>query len=590
LRSGEGFTLVEVMAALSVFAIITLGVIPLMLSAIRGSAVSRSFTVGKNVALEAMERARGLPYFVDYPTQKGYVTTSGSVRKVDLLDMYFPSYEPSGTYITPCPSSGLPNPACPRTLPAGYSVEFRARFVTPKKVTTAGITKETYDLKTPNTNYKWNPEPYANEDAAPADLLELTVQSSWTFGGEVRDFEVTSIIGDRAFKATTVRGKGTVDFAIQVATHYTAADGTKTQLNALGGMSESRIVTRTASVADQSVQSADIRLLTVPPDPSQTATEVAAIDGAESFGHAPPDAIPAADAQLPEAMDTTAGIDATETEDLKVSVSQELPTATGSFFYPVSGGSERHFWVNGQAGPDNLTGLQLDNSQDLVSFRPRANESLSGGTAATTTPVATLSRRVETTATVGFGRLRILKALGATGINGTVPNSGSTITSEQAVVVIDDFTASVSCKSTAATSGGNAALATKSWSAKLYYWADKKPENNIPDGEYQEVLLSSSAGTDPLSGIGPSNNPLVYDGPTPVQDVYLFKDGSKAGYLQSWSSLVGQTTNVNATGRVTQASIDGAVRIVTAPTNTLESDSSISVTLGKLSCEATDHR
>jgi hypothetical protein len=54
--------------------------------------------------------------------------------------------------------------------------------------------------------------------------------------------------------------------------------------------------------------------------------------------------------------------------------------------------------------------------------------------------------------------------------------------------------------------------------------------------------------------------------------------------------LVGQTTNVNATGRVTQASVDGAVRIVTAPTNTLEGDSSISVTLGKLSCEATDQR
>ena len=64
IRGQLGLTLVETMAALLVFALVTLGTFPLLASALRGGNLSRSGTVGKNLAQEALERIRGLPYFV----------------------------------------------------------------------------------------------------------------------------------------------------------------------------------------------------------------------------------------------------------------------------------------------------------------------------------------------------------------------------------------------------------------------------------------------------------------------------------------------------------------------------------------------
>ncbi|HEX2196941.1 MAG TPA: type II secretion system protein, partial [Actinomycetota bacterium] len=58
-RREGGFTLVETLAAMMIFSLVTLGTTPLLLSSIRGATLSGSFTVGKNLASEAMERVRG---------------------------------------------------------------------------------------------------------------------------------------------------------------------------------------------------------------------------------------------------------------------------------------------------------------------------------------------------------------------------------------------------------------------------------------------------------------------------------------------------------------------------------------------------
>ncbi len=80
----RGFTLIEVMAALVVFSLMTLGIVPLLLSSMKGSELSQSYAIGKNLAVEAMERVRGLPYYVKFDTQK-------DGRPIDLLDLYYPS-------------------------------------------------------------------------------------------------------------------------------------------------------------------------------------------------------------------------------------------------------------------------------------------------------------------------------------------------------------------------------------------------------------------------------------------------------------------------------------------------------------------
>ncbi|CAN5151390.1 hypothetical protein BH20ACT22_BH20ACT22_13030 [soil metagenome] len=603
----DGFTLIEVIVALSIFLITMVGVMPLLVGSVRGASLSRSYTVGKNVALEAMERARGFPYYVDFPTQKGYTANVAPFRKVDLLDLYFPSFDSSGTYTTTCSASGSANPACPRSLPAGYSLEYKARFVKAVKSTVDGVQQETYATVTAPTTYRWDPpDPYTLLDAAPTQIVELVVTSKWNYNGAPRSFSLQSIIGEREFGKVTVRGIARVDYGLKVTTTYTDSSGNKSKLNAVAGIAESRVGTKTASTADQTARVGEMKLTEAPED-IPPANE---IEGAVSVLHAAPDTLPAGSSagaatlvHPDPAIGDIAGLEGTFTTNLKASVSEELPTATGSFGYsaPASPtGSERLFWVSGKVGALNATNLRLDNSAGLVTFRARggAVPTLTGGTSATTTPVTNpATRRVETVAQTAFGRLRILPLVSGNFMSGgfdSVEDAAGTVTTERAVVYIDDFTANATCKSTRATTGGNAATASRSWSAKLYYLKDILPEDNLPRARYNSLTLSSTNGSDPLAAFSASNtNPLVFDGQTPAQDVYLFEPSSGLGYLQSWSSLVGSGTPApSSAGAVTQAATDGAIRVNTTAVNpgVGTNDSTISIQVGKLSCVSEDRR
>ena len=77
----RGFTLIEVLAALVVFSLITLGIVPLLASSMKAATLARTGTVAKNAGLKAMEHARDLPYYISYAAQN---------KRVDILDMYFP--------------------------------------------------------------------------------------------------------------------------------------------------------------------------------------------------------------------------------------------------------------------------------------------------------------------------------------------------------------------------------------------------------------------------------------------------------------------------------------------------------------------
>lgn|GEM_PF-1937619 len=605
----DGFTLIEVIVALSIFLITMVGVIPLLVGSVRGASLSRSYTVGKNVALEAMERSRGFPYYVDYPTQKGYTANVAPFRKVDLLDLYFPNlvvasgYNSSlKTYTTTCAASASTNPACPRSLPAGYSLEYQARFVEAVKSTVGGVQQETYSTVAPPTGYRWDPpDPYAPLDVAPTQIVELVVTSKWNYNGAPRSFSLQSIIGEREFGKVTVRGVAKVDYGIKVTTTLTDSSAAKSQLSAVAGIAESRVGTKTASTADQTVRAGEMELIEAPED----VPPPNAIEGALSILHAAPDTLPAGDSAAAVTLvhpdpviGSVAGLEGSFTSNLAASVSSELPTATGNFGFsaPVAPtGSERLFWVSGKLGPLNAANQRLDNSTGLVTFRARGGgvPTLSGGTSATTTPVTSATRRVETVAQAAFGRLRILPIV-ANSFTSVFDASG-TVTSERAAVYIDDFTATASCKSTRTTTGGNPATASRSWSAKLYYLKDIAPEDNLAEARYQLVTLSSTNGSDPLAAFSASGtNPLVFDGSTPAQDVYLFEQESptRLGYLQSWSSLIGAAPAPSATGSVTRAAIDGAIRVITTPVNpgSATNDSSLSIQVGKLSCVSEDRR
>jgi len=593
----SGFTLVETLAAITLFTVMTLGIVPLLASSIKGASLSRSYTAGKNVTVEAMERARGLPFFVDYPTQKAYSPGMLTPRRVDLLDLYLPAAASGasaggggtysgGTYTTICTSTTGSNLACPRDLPARYTIEFRAAFVEPVAV---GSTEQ-YVVAVPPSTYKWNPEPYASQDLPFRRLVRFTVITKWSYGGEQKKVELSGLIGDREFGTLTVAGQSGVGYAVQASTQFTnEATGQKTKLTGIAGIADSSIETKAQSSANQSATAARITMSDLPVGGTGDVIESPPVEGATSSIHAPPDSTPSGASVGPrttthELFGDVGGIDGTTTSDLKVSVSQELPVARGSFGFPAPEGSERLFYIESQLGPDNSTALRLDSAEGLLKFTKRGSGTISGSTSAETTPVNSASRSVQTTATAAFERLRLLSTSFINGVitdaNGPAPH--------RSLVVINQFQASVSCKATASSVS---AAGTKSWSATLYFWIDDAPNDDVVAGSYRRIDLSSSLGADPLATYGPSaTNPVVFDAPLGQEDIYLFQGGGKKGYLQSWSSTLGETSSVSADGRVVRASLPEAIRIVSAPTDSRYPESALIVQIGKLSCEAQDQR
>lgn len=600
-RTGDsGFTLIEVLASISVFALMTLGMVPLLASSIKGTSISRSYTASKNVAVEALERARGLPFFVDFPTQKAFSSDPANVRRVDLLDLYLPAAASgssdrgggtysAGTYTTTCTSTTA-NLACPRDLPARYTVEFQAQFVRPVAVGSV----ERYEVVVPTSGsdgYRWNPDPYAQQDQPVTRMVRLIVTTSWNYGGAPKSVELTGIIGDREFGRVTVAGTSTVDYVVHASTQYTNdSTGQKTDVTGVVGSADSDIETKTQSTADQTATAARISTTDLPIDDDDEAAVPVRTDGATSALHAPPDSTPSgASVGVRSAVHApfgeVAGIDGTTTSGLRVSVAQDLPTATGTSRFSAPTGGERLFYMLGQIGPDNSSGLRLNGNAGLVNFAPRGSGTIAASSSAATTSVTSGSRSVETNTSGSFERLRFLPTA-IPNLQGAITDGAGTVTLDS-VVVVDRFRAAASCRATP--SAG--ATATKSWSATLYFWRDDDPNDHVVGGSYQRIDLSSGFASDPLAAFGPdATNPVVYDAPIDEEDIYLFQGGGRKGYLRSWSSAVGEGTETSSGGRVTRANIADAIRLTSAPTDSRYVQSAVSLRIGNLGCEAQDQR
>lgn len=568
--SQAGFTVIEVMAALVVFSLLTLGLTPLLLSSIKGSALSQSYTVGKNFALEAMERVRGLPYYI-----------SNETKRIDVLDLYYPSYVASGTYTTVCTDATTAEPACPKKVPDDYTVTFEATFVDPD----GDITSETYSPVIPPTTYRWDS---VNDDFPASQMLEFKVTVDWVHGGETKSSRLRTLISDRSFGDVNIRGNATVDYGIEVQTGYVDPAGSSSLLTSTAGKSDSLIEFKTAPTASQTARSSELRLSDVPADSTAIGADIAFVEGAKGIYQAPPNVSPA-DASLGEQFLThpnlvpqavVGSFEATAAKNVDAGVANELPFANGDFAIGDPGSDSDDLWVVPQLGTDAIGDLHLDTSRPMFLMRHSGSDVMTGGTDAVATALDGMDRKVLATGDVAFRNLRLLPT-------DFISSSGT----DRAVVVVDEFNASVSCQSTADPSTA-AAIAT--WSATLRYWRDTNIDGSRNGGYSPTVTLNGSGSTDPLAEIRATGNPLVYDGATPDEDVYLFDDpaAGQVGYLSDWGSLFNAgTTGVteDAAGHVTTAAIDGALSIKTAAHETLP-DSALSVNLGRLSCEAVDRR
>jgi prepilin-type N-terminal cleavage/methylation domain-containing protein len=574
-RGQGGFTLIEVMASLLVFGLMTLGVVPLLLSSIRGSALSRSFAVGKNIGTLSMERIRGLPYFISYTAQP---------RRVDVLDLYFPastglttgqSYS-GGVFTTVCNSGTSANPACPKNMLPGYTVRFTAEFLKPAP-TGNGFVSEA-----PSAGYLWTSG--VGADVPPTQLLRVGVITTWSASNLTRTFRLTTLLSDRRFEGVKVSGDARVEYGVQVLTGYQHG-GTTSSLTARAGESESSIGTRQVSTATQSVTAGSIKLVEDSEEGEGSATVLDEVTGAQVAYDAPPDQTlgstsAAADVITHPLLTNSpivAGLDGTTaTTPMEVKVANEVPIAKGAFSYSTNPLIE-DLWVNSQT---DYSSLQLDPSLHVFSLQPRSaqgEQGVAGSTNVTTAALGTASRSVTATATVTVNDLRLLPTV--------IPGAPAPVLS------IDTLTATTQCKSTAV---GTSATVSATWSATVRYIRDTA--NNSAPGPWQTVSLNltGSSASDALAALEqPANNPLIYDSAPDSNDIYLVAEGGRKGYFTDLGSLHNvSTTGVSkdVLGQTTGADIKGAIHVSTANTSASVAGSGLSVSIGSVGCQAVDKR
>jgi len=600
-RPGQrGFSLLETLAALTVFSLITVGITPLLVSSLRGSALSRQQNFAKNLVQQAMERVRGLPY---------YDSSAGR----DVLDLYYPNMSTgysAGTFTTRCTAtSQTPAPsaakACPPArldgasrLPAGYEMTFAAEFVAPVLAGTETFAKVepaagTYDSAA------------LAKSTPPSQILRMTITASWTQIGTPRSFQLSSLVGNRKLTTDKVRGTGNVDFTLQAITGFRVELPTRfSGLTAEAGRSVSQIEIRAFPAASTENTVARITLQRQEYD-DLLGTEVSgetldppAAMGASATVRAPatissttalgstadatvthPDLVPAQNVARVVADST---VNAASPVPL-AAISAGLPSAAGNFSFAV-GDQPEHLWMNNQADTSNTAKLKLDPLSHVLSlFRLGGNDIMKGSSSAAVTDIAAANRKVETTAVTRLPRLGLLAS------TVTIGNTSTDCSGCRGVVVIQDFDAQVNCK---ATGDPATSTATASWDAVLFYWHDPV---GIQAGRYVPVVLSGSTtppdNIDPLAAIRTAN-PLVIEGAIAADDVYLFEDVGKTGFLKEWQSTRTISRTITAAGGGSEARIDlpFAINIVTAKTNELNEETRLTINVGKLNCQAVDQR
>ena len=608
-RSQRGFTLIETVAALTVFSIMVLGAAPLLASSMKGSSLSRSYTVGKTLGSEAMERLRGLPYY-----------DSAALR--DLADLYFPNLStgytttpacttpatrtPQGT-LQPCgprfttvctPTSMTPATtgplACPTRnadgtsrIPTGYSVQFDAQFVTPKLNTNP----ETYNVVTPPAGFT------SASPVPPSQLLNVSVTVSWTERARTRAFQLISILGDRKLSPDKIRANATVDFLAQVVTSYKDTAGQLFTLKGVVGRSISTVALRNFATADQESTAAQFTLagqeFAGQPAP-------APIDkfGANALYHAPPDVTvsqtngAATDMDAPLGVVITGGkiagvtpsvanepLNAYVSKQPALTVSSQLPFAAGNF--AINQGGNDEFWATNQADTGTTSTLRLAPGAKMFSVqRPggsAASARFSGDThAMSTAMVPSATRKVESHALVRVPEIRLLPT--------TFQPTG--------VIKILNFQAEVTCAATGLATGN---VASGTWSATFQY--SRKYTGQSGNIGYTSVALSGTtaagAGPDPMTNLkGNAGNPQISEDPVTGENIYLFEDPTavpaRKGYLAAGFSTPTMTSSI--VGTVSRVNMASAINLVTTKLDPANEQSALSIGIGKLSCEAVDNR
>ncbi len=542
-RAESGFTLLEVIVALGLFALMTAAVVPMVITGTKAGMVAKLDTGARNLTQERFEVMRNLPFHVD--------AHASATTSPDLLDTYYRNLvaaadADSAGYVT----SGARRPGEPTTGPfyrfvfnpvSGFD-QYR-QYIATQFLDAAGV------AVTPPADYDSQVEA---KDAPASMTVGVTVTTEWFAGSLSKSYTVFSQIGEgRAAPPTVTAVSRAAAFRIT----GRLGDRDLVLEAATGNIDGSTTTGATAGAAAQGVVA--------------SLTPGARVEGASASVAAPPESgavsdNDGSDHQLVDELNRTlVRIGPSSVDAVAASAANGEPAA-GSSVTPmasVARGSGGLFYTNRPNLLDSALGLSThpvvtatDASSGSIVATSRSWMKSTGGVnhnVATHTELSTQTLAVLPTSFAPGGLLRV-----------TLVSSAF------------DCVASATART-----------ATPTYSATLQYLrynADQQSYSYVDAGP-----LRQDNAVDPLAGI----NLTVGAGGVPV----AFSD-NRLVYLGEYvSGLSSQTSTTLAAAAAVhekrlEANYPGMVSITTVPLRSNEPLSSVNLQLGVTTCAVEDNR
>ena len=215
--SGEGgLTLIELMVAMMIFLVVSLGVASSLTTGLVANVHARLATMGKDAAQAQIEEMRSRTYFVPYSTNPDVGTTAD----FDLLDRYYPDLNMNTTY------DG-------QGWSGRYYSGSSAHYTKTSPADSHGIvlTVETWfvdsnrNVITPPSSYNSNS---TGNDIPPSNLVQVKVTASWTDRAGPSSYVLESLISST--------GQSPVGVGANTGENGGCSDSSDSHVNLVGGI------------------------------------------------------------------------------------------------------------------------------------------------------------------------------------------------------------------------------------------------------------------------------------------------------------------------------------------------------------------
>lgn len=572
----DGFSVIEILVAFTLLAIVTIGTVPLFVSGMRSSLVSKLDTGGKNLNQERFEQMRTLAFHVDVnsasvpdpakctsPSRTDPRNASGVAEcdYRDMLDTYYRSltlatstatggYVPSGTARSADePAIGAfyrfvlnPVPGYPR-----YSQTISTQFLTPDRVPV-----------TPGSTYN---SQSAGHDFPPTRFVGVTVLTTWTAGNLQKKFVAFSQIaeGRPAVAAVTMQARAT---ALRITSILPGLTGPQLKLEA--GVSSADGALSTGATASTAVESV---FAEISGGGGRKAGKAGSAGAPPNFAFS--DGGASGDELLQDGI-VVARFGKTKVRDVKANINSEQPTVGGTD-PPVShsrslvedlGNNVNIGFNNRSDSPSPIPQLLAsDPAQQMPIFVRDPNNTTSDVTPALggtwLKSEAGGSHRARAGGSASTEHIKIFP----------------TTFAPQGVVQVRLIDSSLICSA-----NGTASSAVADFAAEVRVWTYNPATGT--SGYTTVVAIEDGQLISPLTA-GLLATQVAADGATPIL---------LSQYIQSWASFTGPSSTSGTSGKSVDRTINGIVSITTQPTRTGVPDSNIGMLVGILSCIAQDNR